>query len=198
MREEKPHAGIAEAVSAEGSFHPDGVNTPPFLRGAALALWTGKIRLQRLVLLLCAAALTLLVFVQVVTRYLLGISLFGIEELASFVAVYLYFIGATHGTWERGHISASLVDLILPEGWPQHMMAVVAVIITTVICGWMTLWAWQYLGFVIHRGTVSLETGIPMYWIVAVMPVCLSLMTLYFCVEILLRVRTLMGKGALQ
>ena len=190
MREDGHQASIAETLSAEGSFHPDGVNTPKFLNGRMLALWTAKIRLQRLVLLICGSALTVLVFVQVVTRYLMGISLFGIEELASFVAVYLYFVGATHGTWERGHISASLVDLILPKGRSQHVVAVIAAAITTALCGWMTLWSWQYLAFVIHRHTVSLETGIPMYAIIVVMPVCLSLMTLYFAIEVMLRAST--------
>ena len=105
MEEDDRHTLIAETLSAEGTFHPDGVNTPSNLSGVALRIWTATIRLQRLILLVCGVALTIIVFVQVVTRYLMGISLFGIEELASFIAVYLYFVGATHGTWAaRTHL----------------------------------------------------------------------------------------------
>lgn len=195
MASEDPETRIAEATSAEGSFHPDGVNTPSFLTGTALKLWTAKLKLQRLVLLLCGLVLTALVFVQVVSRYLLGVSLFGIEEFAGFTAVFLYFFGASHGAWERGHISASLVDLVIPEGKPRQAMAIVTAAITSLLCVWMTVWGWGYLGFVISRGTVSLETDIPMYWIVAVMPVCLSLMSMYFLVELGLRISAFRSGG---
>jgi TRAP-type C4-dicarboxylate transport system permease small subunit len=185
MPEDEPHAGLAESVAASGSYHPDGVNTPAFLSGRALAVWNAKLRLQRVLLLFCGALLTGLVAVQVFTRYVLGISIFGIEELASFVAVYLYFIGASHGAWERGHISASLVDLVLPPGRPRETAAVFSSLVTVVLSGWMSLWAWQYLAFTARRGSMSLETGIPMVWVHAIMPLGLSLMTLYFLVELL-------------
>lgn len=170
---------------------PDTVNTPRFLRGGALTAWNWTLRLQRILLVVCGAALTLLIAVQVFTRYVLGISIFGIEELASFVAVYLYFLGASHGAWERGHISASLVDLVLPVGRARLALSVLAGLITVVLAGWMSLWAWQYLDYTIGRGTMSLETGLPMAWVYAIIPVGLSLMTLYFTVEFLERVRRL-------
>jgi TRAP-type C4-dicarboxylate transport system permease small subunit len=180
-----PGGHAAESVAVPGGFHPGGVNTPSFLKGTALALWNAKLRLQRVVLLLCSALLTVLIAVQVFTRYVMGISLFGIEELASFIAVYMYFIGAAHGAWERGHISASLVDLVFAEGRVRAGIALVANFITVVLSAWMSVWAWQYLAFTIKRGTMSLETGISMVWIHGIMPVGLSLMTLYFAVELL-------------
>ena len=182
------------AVAVPGSIH-GGMNTPPFLSGKALALWSAKLRLQRLVLLICGATLTVLVTVQVFTRYVMGISLFGIEELASFVAVYLYFIGAAHGAWERGHISASLVELFLPEGRARDTMAVFSSFVTVVLSGWMTVWAFQYLAFTIRRGTMSLETGIPLAWVHGVMPLGLALMTVYFAVELLDRWNGFRGKA---
>lgn len=184
-------AAVAEALP--GSLHT-GVNTPPFLSGWALSIWNAKLQLQRFLLLLCGAVLTILITVQVFTRYVMGISLFGIEELASFVAVYLYFIGASHGAWERGHISASLVELVLPEGRAREAIAAFASLITLILCGWMAMWAWKYLFFTLKRGTMSLETGISMGWIHGAMPVCLSLMTLYFAVESLDHFRRF-GKG---
>lgn len=174
----------AVAVAMPGSLHA-GVNTPPFLSGFALMLWNAKLKLQRFVLLVCGIVLTGLITVQVFTRYVLGISIFGIEELASFVAVYLYFIGAAHGAWERGHISASLVELVVPPGRLRNAIALFASLITVILSGWMSLWAWQYLAFTLKRGTMSLEVGISLAWIHGIMPVGLSLMTLYFAVELL-------------
>lgn len=184
---EKDDADLAAvaAVSLPGGLHMDGVNTPAALSGQALWLWNAKLALQRFLLLACGSALTVLITVQVFTRYVLGISLFGIEELASFVAVYLYFIGASHGAWERGHISASLMELVLPEGRARQGVAILASAITVNLCAWMAVWGWQYLAFTIGRGTMSLETGIPMAFIVGIIPVCLTLMTVYFVVELL-------------
>lgn len=188
---------MAEEVTVASGMHPDGVNTPRFLTGRMLRLWNLKLKFQRLVLLLSGIMLTGLVFVQVITRYFFGISLFGIEELATFSAIFMYFFGMSHGAWERGHISASLVELVLPAGRPQLFVEALALVITVVLAGWMTTWTWDYLGFVIRRGTVSLETDIPMYWIVAVLPICMFLMTVYFLVEAGQRVHALISGRAL-
>ena len=76
--------------------------------------------LQRVLLGVSGALVTLLIFVQVFTRYVLHISIFGIEDLASFLAVWLYFIGGSLGAWERAHISASLVDFIIKSDRPRR------------------------------------------------------------------------------
>ncbi len=192
MRDEaETQTAAAQDRGPVADASPEAVNTPRFLRGGALAVWHWKLRLQRILLVICGAALTLLVAVQVFTRYVMGISLFGIEELASFVAVYLYFLGASHGAWERGHISASLVELLLPRGRARQALSALAGLITLVLAGWMSLWAWQYLAYTLGRGSMSLETGLPMAWVHAIMPIGLSLMTLYFGVELLERLRRL-------
>ncbi|WP_376870617.1 TRAP transporter small permease [Albirhodobacter sp. R86504] len=187
MEQTNANSLIAEELSDASAFHPTGVNTPKWLRGRALAIWTMKLKLQRLIMLVFSAALTLLVTTQVITRYFFGISLFGIEELATFSGIFIYFLGVSHGAWERGHISASLVELVLPQGRPQLLVEAIAAVITVILSGWMTLWTWNYLWFVIGRGTVSLETGIPMPWVVAVMPVSMALTTFYFLIEAVLR-----------
>ena len=177
------------STTLAGQFAHPGVNTPPGLPQWALSLWIAKLRLQRFLLVLLGASLVLLVFAGVVSRYLLNTSIFWIEDAVSFGAVYLYFIGATHGTWARGHISASLVDLMVPGVKTQAWIGGATSAISTVLAGWMTIWTWEYLQFVIRRGTVSIESGIPMSWIVAVLPATLGLMTVYFLVETLLKLR---------
>ena len=76
---------------------PEGA--PPDAPAAAPAwlprpFWTAKLALQRFVLAATGALVTILIFVQVVTRYFLGESIFGIEEAASFLAIWLYFVAA--------------------------------------------------------------------------------------------------------
>ncbi|MCX2721216.1 TRAP transporter small permease [Roseibium salinum] len=141
--------------------------------------------IQRFLLGICCLSVTALIFIQVFTRYVLHTSIFGIEDLASFVAVWLYFLGGSLGAWERGHISASLVDLIVTSPQRRLWINAAAAFITTALCAWMTKWAFDYFMFTLTRHKMSLELGLPMAYVTVVMPLCLALMTFYFLVEAL-------------
>jgi|GEM_PF-1364744 len=141
------------------------------------------VRIQRLLLGICCLAVTVLIFVQVFTRYVLQTSIFGIEDLASFIAVWLYFLGGSLGAFERGHISASLVDLFVTSPRRRLWVNASVAFLTTAVCAWMTKWAFDYFLFTLTRNKMSLELGLPMAYVTVVMPVCLALMTFYFLVE---------------
>jgi TRAP-type transport system small permease protein len=149
------------------------------------SLWTAKLAVQRFVLAATGALVTILVFVQVVTRYFLGESIFGIEEAASFLAIWLYFIGGAYGAYERGHISASLVDLIVPGDRARQAIKAFTSVLTVILAGWMTVWASSYFLLSLQRGPMSLELGIQLGWVHAAIPLGLILMTFYFAVELL-------------
>jgi TRAP-type C4-dicarboxylate transport system permease small subunit len=80
-------------------------------------------------------------------------------------------------------ISASLVDLLTQEGKVSGGIKMLASVLTVVIAVWMSVWAWQYFAFSLRRGSTSPDTGIVLAWVHLIMPVCLSLMTLYWVVE---------------
>jgi TRAP-type C4-dicarboxylate transport system permease small subunit len=166
----------------EGAAPDEPVAAPDwFPRG----LWSAKLALQRFVLAATGAIVTLLIFVQVVVRYLLDGSIFGIEETATFLAIWLYFIGGAYGAYDRGHISASLVDLIVHRDHVRQMVKVCTEILTVILSAWMTLWAIRYFLATLQRGAMSLEIGIQMAWVHAAMPLGLVLMTFYFALELL-------------
>ncbi|MFC4298819.1 MAG: TRAP transporter small permease subunit [Castellaniella sp.] len=152
------------------------------------------IMLQRCVMVATGVAVTTLMSIQIVTRYLFGFSIYGIEELMSFIAVWLYFIGSAHGAWGRGQISASLLDVALPFGQMQQACRTLACLVTTVLCGWMTVWSAQYFLNSVHRHLMSLEVGIPMAWVNISMPIGLALMTFYFLIETLEEFSILRGR----
>lgn len=161
----------------------DPVNTPNWLGGAALSLWIAKLQVQRYLLIMSGVALLVLVTLQVFTRYVMGISVLGIEELACFSAVWSYFLGSSLGAWERGHISAGFVELVSRNSTIISATKMIASILTVVIAAWVTVWAWQYFAFSLLRGSTSPDTGIQLAWVHLIMPICLSLMTLYWLVE---------------
>ena len=155
------------------------------LVGFLNAIWTAKLHLQRIVMFVTSCIFTLLVFAQVIMRYLLDVPMYGVEEVAAFSAVWLYFIGGAHGSYARGHISASLIEVMLPEGRRRQFVRVLSSLITTVLAGWMTMWGSQYLEWTIRKGTMSVELGVKMVWVHMSIPIGLALMTLYFLIEFL-------------
>lgn len=143
------------------------------------------IHIQRALIVITGAIVTVLMTVQIVTRYVFGFSIYGIEEAMSFFAIWLYFMGSAHGAWDRGHISADLVDVLFRPGKVQQALRVLASALTVVICAWMTTWAAQYLINSIQRNLTSLEVGVPLAWVNAAMPLGLGLMTFYFLIELI-------------
>lgn len=173
----------------------DPVNTPTWLRGTALSIWNAKLAAQRILLVVTGVAVTFLVCLQVFTRYVMGISVLGVEELACFAAVWMYFIGSTHGAWERGHISASLVDMLAPRGKLNAGIKTFSSLLTVVIAAWMASWAWDYFAFSLQRGSISRDTGLMLAWVHVIMPICLTLMTLYWTVEAGSNIRSFLAGG---
>lgn len=153
------------------------------------------IGLQRAILMLTGVIVTVLMAVQIVTRYVFGFSIYGIEELMSFFAVWLYFIGSAHGAWSRSQISASLLDVALPFGRLQQSLRVLACAATTILTLWMAVWATEYLLNSIQRHLMSLEVGIPMAWVNAAMPLGLILMAIYFFIEFMEEYAILKGRA---
>lgn len=153
------------------------------------------IQTLRLLIVVTGAVVTLLMFFQIVTRYLFGFSVYGLEEAMSFFAVWAYFLGSAHGSWDRGHISASLVDVLLRPGRSQQAMRVLACLLSVLISGWTMIWAVQYLLNSLSRNLRSLEVGISMAWVNVAMPLGLGLMTLYFALELVEEWQILRGRA---
>ena len=89
-------------------------------------------RLERLVETLMAVALGLivvLVFSNVVGRYLLGASFAGAEELSRLLFVWLVFMGAVLTLRRRAHLGVTLVQARLPI-WARRSCAIVTHLLT--------------------------------------------------------------------
>ena len=121
-------------------------------------LWRGHLAALRVILIACMAALTLSISTEVVTRYFFGFSIFAIEDFAKFVAVYMYFIGAAHGVWQkevvsRAWSSTSSARARSDREPPLRQLATLATPAAFV-------WSWDYLVFTFGRQTRSVELGI--------------------------------------
>ena len=154
------------------------------LRRLARRLWEAKLWLKRATLVVTCALFTLIVIVEVAFRYFLFLPLHGIEELATYLAIWTYFIGGAYGAYERSHISASLIEMLVKSPRVMLHVKLLANLITVVVAVWMSLWALEYLAWSVRLGPRSLELRTPLYWVHASMFVGLALMSFYFALEL--------------
>ena len=146
-------------------------------------LWNAKLRILRWILFATSVGVVLLVFIQVIMRYFFDVPLYGIEEAAIYLAVWSYFIGSAYGAKQKEHISASLIDVLLPAGRGQAFVAMITGFITVVVTAWMVNWCWYYLAWTFKRSTVSVDLGLHMGWVHSAIFIGLILMTLYFFID---------------
>lgn len=157
------------------------VKKPPSLP----SLWQFKLRLQRWIMFCTSIAFTLLVFIQVVSRYIFNYSFFGIEEAASYLAIIMYFIGAAYGTHAKGHISASIVDSLCRPGPFVDVAHILTRLISALLCVYLCTETWELVQFNLQMDVRSVELRIPMAWIYIGMLVGMGLMAFYFFVEMI-------------
>ena len=147
-------------------------------------LWHFKLFLKRLTLAVTCALFSIVVLVQIVVRYFLLIPIHGLEEVAVYAAVWTYFIGGAYGAYERSHISASLIEMMIARERHRDWVKVLANAITVVVAAWATIWTFQYFQWSLRLQPKSLELQAPLYWVHASMFVGLGLMAFYFAIEL--------------
>ena len=81
------------------------------MKKIALLIWKIPLFLQIVVMVVGGSIVGILIFTEVFLRYVLGSPLFGIEELILFIGMWLYFMGASYGAFERTHIKAELINI---------------------------------------------------------------------------------------
>lgn len=145
------------------------------------------LKFQRVILLSTIVFCTLALFIEIVVRYILRTSFVGIEEMAAYVAFWMYFIGASYGSYERNHIKAELIHLLFGTSKKYAISRAISSLISFGVTAFAIPWAFNYLLWGISMNEQSQATFLgstyPVFWFQASIPVGMSLMALYSFVE---------------
>ena len=150
-------------------------------------VWILLIKLQRTIMMVAILVSASAIMAEVIMRYIFKTSIIGIEELAAYFAFWLYFIGASYGSYERSHIKAELTHLIFKN--PRHYAKSRAVtsIISFALSLYAIPWAYEYVEWGILRHEQSRATMFgntyPVVLFQASILFGLLLMCFYFLVE---------------
>ncbi|MGQ9776751.1 MAG: TRAP transporter small permease, partial [Thermodesulfobacteriota bacterium] len=148
-----------------------------------LKIWNGLLNFQKGFMIVAGYLATMLVFVEVLLRYVFGSPLFGIEEMICFIAMWLYFTGATYGAYERSHIKAELIHLLVKTPRSLAFVKAFGSLITLNLSIIMVNWSYNYFVLGIKKGETSPALLLPMVVSQSAIFFGAILMTLYFLVE---------------
>jgi TRAP-type transport system small permease protein len=152
-------------------------------------IWDTLLKMQRILMLLTICISTSAIMAEVLMRYIFKTSLVGIEELAAYVAFWLYFIGAAYGTYERSHIKAELTHMFIKNPRYYAISRAVTSFISVVLSGYAAILAYRYSEWGIRRMEQSSATFLgntyPVLYFQFSLLVGFALMCFYFLVEFL-------------
>lgn len=136
----------------------------------------------KLMLGIILLATLVLLFINVLLRYVFENPIVWAEELIGFALVWIVFIGAVVVTWERGHIVVGTLKTVLPEAvyiWIERFIA----ILSTVICLIIASICWELVMKTVATGQLSTAARIPMYLILLALPFSYLCMAIGFAQE---------------
>lgn len=143
-----------------------------------------------IVMVLCLAAMCLMVFGNVVLRHFFSSGVNIAEELSRFMFIWLTFLGAIVAMREGGHLG---VDILVSRlyGRPRFLAALVGQILVLMCCG-VLLWG-LLMQHDLHVANVGLVTGISMSVVYSAAYLCAASIGLMTAINI---VRLLTGRAS--
>ena len=174
-----------------------GLNLPihgESMKKIALFLWKIPLFIQVFIMVVGGAVAGILIFIEVFLRYVLGSPLFGIEELILFIGMWLYFMGASYGAYERTHIKAELINIWCKDEKSLNILRTVASSITVVLSLILVSWAYPYFVWELARGGTSQALLLPNVICQSAIFFGSFLMAIYFIAELIDNILLCMGK----
>lgn len=142
------------------------------------------------------SVMLVIIFAQVVTRYLFNYTPEWSEELARFLFVWVVFLGSALIMGESGHLAVQF----LPDKFKGTVFGTVLDVVIN-ICGYIFIGllltqGWKMTSIMTFQRAPGLD--IPMSWVYVIIPVSCVLMLLYLFRETLRIFRNISGRGTGQ
>jgi TRAP-type C4-dicarboxylate transport system permease small subunit len=139
---------------------------------------------QRFLLTVLMVTIAVMVFTQVILRYVFKAPLMGIEEMLLFPSVWLYFIGAMNASLERSQIVARVLEVFLKKEKSVYLVRSIASVISLIVAIWLTYWGWDFLKYSLRVGKVSPTLYIPTIYSDAMVFIALVVISFYTFLEL--------------
>ena len=118
-------------------------------------------RLEEIFLVILMIAAVAIVAAQVITRYVLKVSLPWSEEIARYMFLWLTWVGASYATKERKHVNIDIIYEKLPQAG-KKVCTIISTVVWLIFLGMMFYLSFRLTRSVASGGQVAVGSGIPM------------------------------------
>lgn len=122
------------------------------------------------------SAMTAIVFIQVVSRYIFGNAIFWAEEFARYAMIWIAFLGTAMGIKEDAHTKIEFFVNLLPKSL-QKIVNIINCILMISFIGVISYYAIEMMQFTLKTLTPSLQ--IPLGFVQMILPISGALMIVY-------------------
>lgn len=145
-------------------------------------------RFESFALATLLAVMTVVTFVQVVARYVFNDSFTWALELTVVCFAWLIFLGISYGIRIGSHIGVDAFVRLLPPRIGR-ILAIAAVLLCLVYCGYLIWGGWQYTAKLLKVGVLMQDLPIPRWIPTVIVPLGMALAALRF-LQVLIRLIT--------
>lgn len=123
--------------------------------------WQILPKILRFGLIVTSIAVTLITFGSVILREL-NMNFLGYEEILVIFAFWLYMIGTAYGSYEKSHITADIIVVMMPDGLVKDIISLLRNILTVALGIVFLLWALQLVQWTLLMDNRTPVWRIPM------------------------------------
>lgn len=132
-----------------------------FLNFRSSFLWRAAAALEKAVMIVCGAGITVLLCAETLIRYFFRMPLYSYEEIATIFCVWLYFIGSSYSFANKSAIQADMASLFLKENG-QRLNSVIVNFLSAAIGVVLSVWSFQFISWAVSKGAITTGLKIPM------------------------------------
>ncbi len=118
-----------------------------------------------------------IMFMEIVSRYIFKHSFIWVEELARYLFIYFIFLGAGYGVTTHSHVTVDILVQKLPAKVAK-VVEIIATLIWFALAAWMTYLCASFTNTVRLRGTISTSLHLPLWIVYLAMPLGFAVMTI--------------------
>lgn len=140
------------------------------------------------------AVMSVVVFLQVIFRFVIKVSLPWSEELSRYLLVYITYFGCAYGIKTGAHLGVEAFVLILPKT-VQKAINVLVQIGGLVVCVLILKFGADIVFSQMQSGQLSPAMRLPMWTIYSAIPIGMAFCVIRYAVEIVKAVQALIRPG---
>ena len=149
-----------------------------FLKFRENPIWKLLLKIQKYILIFCGVICCLIFVIEVIVRYVLKIDFLGYDEIVLLFATWLYFIGGSYAMYQKSHISADVLGLVI-KGRKLETGRVAVAWMTLIITVVLAVWGIDFLMYALESPAKTTVWRMPRIWAQSALMVGYIMMAFY-------------------